>query len=160
MSRRGVIRVQLENQVQAIAVLLRSTPEEILRQALEALVEKLDLSDRTLARALLERSSVPQPTKPMVARESRSRLCDVVRQFVIENCFEPAREVGRATVEVRPAEVHARLGLNQRYASVVGALELMKFHREQKVRLVESGLRLGEKVLLFEFEEQSSRDQE
>jgi hypothetical protein len=66
----------------------------------------------------------------------KMKLADQIRQYVIEELIDPARQAGKGELTVRSGDVHKAMGLDNRMPAVCGALDAVKFYDEAGVRLV------------------------
>jgi 5-methylcytosine-specific restriction protein B len=63
-------------------------------------------------------------------------LADQIRQYVLKNYIEPARQRGDSTVHVKASAVHSALGLQSRFPAICSALDSDKFLEYARVTLV------------------------
>lgn len=77
------------------------------------------------------------------------KLADRIRQYVLLNHIEPARQAGRTIVDVRVGDVHSSMGRQSRLPAVASALGANVFEDYARVRLVRrEGPHMGANLVL------------
>lgn len=124
----------IKARLSALSFLFQESDIKTFQRALESLVESLPKPDqdliRTLEDKLLQRSGLlpPDPEKP---------LAQLIREFAEEKYVRPARERGDRELAIEVKEIHRELGLHQRYAAVMSALQGKAFLRSASVELID-----------------------
>lgn len=60
-------------------------------------------------------------------------LADQIRHFVFEKYISPARERGQNVIRLTAGDIHADMGLQNRFPAVCGALDAEKFAEQYHV---------------------------
>lgn len=106
--------------------------EPDVKQKLEALSALTGTSQTEIVNAMLRKAlnqltdglqqRAPGASAAVVTVPSGTSLADQIRQWVIEEMFEPARKKGLGKVTVMAGVVHKKMGLRNRLPAVCAAL--------------------------------------
>jgi len=82
--------------------------------------------------------SEPSPEQPHPPTSSPSSSADLVRQFIQENYFQPAKRRGEKQLTLRSGDIHSKMNLHNRYPLVCSVMRGHKIERMCNVRIVKT----------------------